>query len=211
MLRALVRFRSWLGLEEGPLLQSVRRRFVALDLETTGLDPRRDAIVSLAAVPFVEGVPGRGYVTLVDPERSIPAAATAVHGLTDGMVRGGPSLASALDAAEPVVQGSVLVGHHIGFDVAVLARARRALRLPPWRNHAIDTGRLAIALHPEWGHPSLERIAERLDVDLVGRHTAEGDALTAGRIFLALVPELTARRVRTVAELLWFQRLARSR
>lgn len=206
-----IRFRSWLGLEEGPSLESVSRRFVALDLETTGLDPRRDAIVSLAAIPFVEGLPAPGYVTLVDPGRPIPPESTAVHGLTDGMVRGGPPLESVLHEAEPVVGGAVLVGHHVGFDLAVLARARRARGLPRWRNHAIDTGRLAASLHPDWRDFSLERLAERLGVEIVARHTAEGDALTAGRIFLALVPELEARRVRTVAELLWFQRLAQSR
>jgi DNA polymerase III epsilon subunit-like protein len=206
-----IRLRSWLGFEEGPSLEFVARRFVALDLETTGLDPRRDAIVSLAAIPFVEGIPGPGYVTLVDPGRPIPPASTAIHGLTDGMVHGGPPLERVLERTDPVVGDAVLVGHHVGFDVAVLARARRARGLPRLRNHAIDTGRLAASLHPHWSDFRLERIADRLGVEVASRHTAEGDALTAGRIFLALVPELRARGVRTVAELLWFERLARSR
>jgi DNA polymerase III epsilon subunit family exonuclease len=206
-----VRLRSWLTFEEGPSLESVRQRFIALDLETTGLDPRRDAIVSLAAIPFVGGVPVTGYVTLVDPGRMIPPESTAIHGLTDGMVREAPPLERVLRTAELMIDGAVLVGHNVGFDVAVLTRARRVRGLPPLRNRAIDTGRLAASLHPEWRDFSLEGVAGRLDVEVVARHTAEGDALTAGRIFIALLPELEARRLRTVAELLWFQRLAQTR
>ena len=204
----LARLRSWLTFDDGPALESVRRRFVAIDVETTGLDSRRDAIVSLAAIPFPDGVPTGGYVTLVDPGRPIPAESTAIHGLTDGMVRGAPPIERVLRGAEPVLDGSVIVGHNVGFDAAVLARARRARGLPRLRNHIVDTDRLAASLHPEWRDFSLEHVAERLDVEVVARHTAEGDALTAGRILVALLPELHARHVRTVAELLWWQRRA---
>jgi DNA polymerase III epsilon subunit family exonuclease len=200
------RLRSWLTFDEGPSLESVRRRFVAIDLETTGLDPRRDAIVSLAAIPFLDGAPASGYVTLVDPGRAIPPESTAIHGLTDGMVRGAPPLEHVLRGAEAVIDGAVLVGHNVGFDAAVLARARRARGLPRLRNPIVDTGRLAASLHPQWRDFSLEHIAERLDVEVVARHTAEGDALTAGRILVAFLPELEARRVRTVGELLWWVR-----
>ena len=211
MSRLFARLRSWLTFDEGPSLESVRRRFVAIDLETTGLDPRRDSIVSLAAIPFVDGAPTAGYVTLVDPGRAIPPESTAVHGLTDAMVRGAPPLERVLRDAEPVIDGAVLVGHHVGFDAAVLARARRARGLPRLRNRSVDTSRVAASLHPQWRDFSLERVAERLDVEVVARHTAEGDALTAGRILLALLLELETRRVRTVAELLWSERLARPR
>ena len=207
----LARLRAWLTLEEGPSLESVRRRFVAIDLETTGLDPRRDAIVSLAAIPFLDGTPAAGYVTLVDPGRPIPPQSTAIHGLTDGMVRGAPSLERVLRGVEPVIDGVVLVGHNVGFDATVLGQARRARGLPRLRNHLVDTDRLAASLHPEWRDFSLEHVAERLDVEVVARHTAEGDALTAGRILVALWPELQVRRVRTVAELLWWQGRARPR
>ena len=201
-----LRFHAWLTARPGSSLASVRQRFVALDLETTGLDPRRDAVVSLAAIPFVNGAPNGGYVTLVDPGRPIPADSTAIHGVTDDMVRGAPRLDRLLRDAEAVLGDDVLVGHNVGFDVAVLTRARRTLGLSRLNNAALDTRRLVAGLHPEWRELTLEHVAGRLGLELVARHTAEGDALTAGRIFLALLPELEAHRLGTVRELLWFQR-----
>jgi DNA polymerase-3 subunit epsilon len=209
MSRLLVRVRSWLTFGDGRPLAWAFRRFVALDLETTGLDPRRDAIVSVAAIPFVDGSPAAGYVTLVDPGRPIPPDSTAIHGITDGMVRGAPAVPQALRAAERALDGGLIVGHHVDFDMAMLARARRAHGLPALRTGVVDTARLAAALHPHWRDVSLERLTERLGIELIGRHTAEGDALTAGRIFVALLSELPSRGVGTVRELLWFQRLGR--
>jgi DNA polymerase-3 subunit epsilon len=203
------RLRPWLTRARGTSLASVRERFIALDLETTGLDSRRDAIVSLAAIPFVGGVPSGGYVTLVDPARAIPPQSTAVHGITDASVRGAPRLAHVLREVEATVRDAVLVGHSVDFDVAVLTHASRQCGRSRLRNPALDTGRLAAALHPQWRDFSLEHVAERLGVEVVARHTAEGDALTAGRIFVTLLPELEAFGLLTLSHLLWFQRRAR--
>ena len=126
-----IRFRSWLTFDAGPSVECLRQRFVALDLETTGLDPRRDTIVSLAAIPFVGGAAVQGYVTLVDPGRAIPPQSTVIHGLTDAMVRGAPPLDRVLREVEPVFADAVLVGHNVGFDVAVLTRGRRAVGSRP--------------------------------------------------------------------------------
>jgi DNA polymerase III alpha subunit (gram-positive type) len=149
-------------------------------------------------------------VTLVDPGRPIPRASTAIHGITDEAVRGAPALDRVLPEAAEVIGDAVVVGHNVGFDLAVLARARRARRLARLRHRALDTRRLAAALHPEWRDFSLEQLARRLGVAVVARHTAEGDAVTAGRIFVALLPELETHRLRTVAEALWLERQARA-
>ena len=82
----------WQWPRGGPDLTSVAERFVAVDLETTGLDPRTDAIVALAAIPFVGGQPQPGLVTLVQPGRPIPPPSTAIHGITDEMVAAAPAV-----------------------------------------------------------------------------------------------------------------------
>jgi DNA polymerase-3 subunit epsilon len=203
-----LRLRSWWPVGQWPSIAVLRDRFLALDLETTGLDPRRDVMVSVAVIPFVDGRPDDGYVTLVDPGRSIPAESTAVHGLTDAMVRGAPPVDRVLSELEAILGDHVLVGHNIGFDLAILGRARRARWLPRRTNLALDTLLLAAGLHPEWRTFTLEHVADRLHIDVVGRHTAEGDAQTAGRILLQLLPELEGKNLRSVADLIWFQRQA---
>jgi DNA polymerase-3 subunit epsilon len=187
-------------------LATLLSTFVAIDLETTGLDAGRDAAVAVAVVPFREGEPAGGYETLVNPGRPIPATSTRIHGITDEMVAGAPRLGDVLDRIESTCGNAVLVGHGVAFDLAVLERARRTRRRPPLRNTALCTMRLAAALHPGWTDVTLESLAARLRVPVVARHTARGDALVAGALMLGLLPELARRGHRTLADALWFQR-----
>jgi DNA polymerase III epsilon subunit family exonuclease len=191
---------------DGPTLDALGAQgFVAIDLETTGLDPRRDAVVAVAAVPYVAGWAEPAHAALVNPGRPIPPASTAIHGITDAMVREAPAIGEVLPALERVWGGRVLVGHNVGFDVAILNRELRGHGRAPLASPALDVGRLAAALHPEWRDVALEALAARLGVAVTGRHTAEGDARAAGDLLPALLPELVARGFRTVPELIWFQ------
>lgn len=183
----------------------LRPGFVALDLETTGLDPRRDAILELAAIPFVDGRPRGGYVTRVDPGRPIPPESSRIHGITERMVQGAPRVERVLPELEALLGDQVIVGHGIAFDLAVLARERQAHGRAPIRNPALDTMRLAAALHPDWEHFGFDDVASHLGIGILGRHTAAGDALGAGELFLALLEEARRRALRTVGELLWLQ------
>lgn len=165
-------------------------RFVSIDVETTGLDRRRDAIVSIAAVEIdgLSPVDPPALDTLVAPGRGIPAAATAVHGITDAMVGAAPPIGRLLPVIVELCAGAVVVGHHVGFDVAMLRRAARACghTLPPlaW----LDTWRMAAALDPRLAHRDLADIARRLgvDADAYRRHDALGDARLAARLFVRL-------------------------
>jgi DNA polymerase III epsilon subunit family exonuclease len=179
--------------------------FVAIDLETTGLDPARDAIVELAAIHFAGGRPGRVYLTRIDPGGPIRPESSRVHGITDDMVAGAPPIRDALVGLEQVCAGHVLVGHGVGFDLAILGRERRANALAPMTNPTLDTMLLAGALHPDWVRQSLDEIAARVGIGILGRHTAEGDARAAGELFVTLLHESRERGVRTVGELAWLQ------
>jgi len=97
--------------------------FAVIDLETTGLDPLSDSVVSVAVVPVRGGrvLANQARTTLVDPQVAIPAAATAIHGITDSAVRGAPTLAQAIADIEPLLDNSVVVGHNVDFDLAFLA------------------------------------------------------------------------------------------
>jgi DNA polymerase III epsilon subunit-like protein len=182
-----------------------RHGFIAIDLEATGLDPRRDRIVAVAALKFIEGKTVPELVTLVNPGRTIPASATSIHGIDDAMVTGAPDEVSAIERLDAITAEQVIVGHGVAFDIAVLARARGAATAPRPPRAVLCTQRLAASLYPGWPDCSLEGLCERLGVRLERRHTADGDAETAGQLLLRLLPLLQQRGIRTLAEALWLQ------
>jgi DNA polymerase-3 subunit epsilon len=204
----------------GALMRRVRRRrragpdiplrdldFVAIDIETTGLDPKRDAIVALAAIPFLGGQPSTaGYARLVNPGRPIPLDAQRVHGISDADVRDASSVTAALPEFLERCRGGALVAHSADFDLAIINRAARAARLSRLSGPILDVGRLAHALFPSWWDLSLEGLGRLLEVEVIGRHTAEGDALTAGKILVHMTPLLEQRGVRTLEAALRLQR-----
>jgi DNA polymerase III alpha subunit (gram-positive type) len=188
-----------------PLSDLPHRGFLAIDLETTGLDSQRDRIVALAALRFIEDRAVPELVTLVNPGCSIPAAATRIHGINDAMVTGAPAETSAVERLDAISAEQVIVGHGIAFDMAVLARARGAVSAPRPPRFVLCTQRLAASLYPGWPDWNLEAVCERLGVAPERRHTADGDAELAGRLLLRLLPHLEQRGIRTLAEALWLQ------
>ena len=182
--------------------------FVAIDVETTGLDPRREALVAVAAMPFVRGEARAAFVTLVSPGRPIPPGATAVHGIRDEDVAKAPGVAEVLERLDTACAGRIVVGHDVAFDLAVVGAARAAHGLPPWPVVALCTRRLTRAAQPHVRDSRLETVAATLGLSTAGRHTADGDARMAGEILLALLPALRARGARSVADLVRLQRAA---
>jgi len=93
-----------------------------LDLEMTGIDPARDRICEIAIHRVEQGRVVARLVTLVDPGVSVGASA-GIHRIDDAMLRGAPTLASMEDELERVLDGALVVGHAISFDLAFLAAA----------------------------------------------------------------------------------------
>lgn len=175
--------------------------FVAIDLETTGLDVRTAAPVAMAAIPFTAGRPAEeaAYVRLVNPGRPIPPASTAVHGIDDVQVRGAPSIDDALPGLLETCRGRPIVAHTAAYDLGIVNRCARGARLSPLAEPVLDVAVLAHALFPSWWDLTLEGLGRLLEVPVVGRHTADGDALTAGLIFVRLIPILEERGAGTLA------------
>ncbi|MGH7390501.1 MAG: 3'-5' exonuclease [Candidatus Rokuibacteriota bacterium] len=184
--------------------------FVAIDIETTGLDPRRDDIVALAAIPFVGGAPRPdiGCVELVNPGRPIPVAAQRIHGIGDAEVRDASPAAQVLPRFLDICRSHPIVAHTAAFDLAFIDRAAHAAGLRALRGTVLDIGALAHGLFPSWWDLSLEGLARLLEVELIDRHTARGDALSAGLIFLRMTPLLRRHGVGTLARALKLQRRA---
>jgi DNA polymerase-3 subunit epsilon len=186
-------------LEERPLAELA---FTVFDTETTGLDPSAgDEIISIGAVRIVNGrlLAGESFESLVDPKRELSAASIDVHGITPEMLAGQPGIGDVLPRFARFAEGTVLVAHNAAFDMRFLAMKEAATGVR-FTQPVLDTLLLSAVANPNQETHSLEAIAERLGVAIVGRHTALGDALVTGDVFLRLVPLLAKQGIRTLGE-----------
>lgn len=156
------------------------RTFVSLDLETTGLDPDRDAIIEIGVVRFRGDEVLEEWGQLINPQREIPAKITELTSITDQMVRDeGISLWDGLREVQRIVGNATIIGHNINFDLNFLRRQRVFEK-----NAAVDTFELAGILIPHAGRYSLSALAKELGIELTDAHRALNDAHTAHQLFL---------------------------
>lgn len=186
-------------LDERPLTDLA---YTVIDTETTGLNPAEgDEIIAIGAVRIVNGrlLRGETFESLVDPQRHLGEASIAVHGITPEMLAGQPTIDEVLPRFHRFAEETVLVGHNAAFDMRFLQlkEARTGVRFD---QPVLDTLLLSAVVHPAQPSHGLEEIASRLSVDVVGRHTALGDAVTAAGVFLRLLPLLAERGIRTLGE-----------
>ncbi|WP_240048433.1 3'-5' exonuclease [Crenalkalicoccus roseus] len=173
---------------------------VVFDTETTGLNPSGgDRLISIGAVRIVNGriLTGETFSALINPGRSIPAASTRFHGITDAMVRDCPPAEAVLPEFRAFVDEAVLVAHNAAFDLKFLRMAEKAAGVR-FDNPVLDTMVLSLFLQGEEGEHSLDALAARLGVPVEGRHSALGDAMATARIFLRFVDMLKERGIHTL-------------
>ena len=176
--------------------------FTVFDTETTGLEPRGgDRIISIGAVRVVNGrvLRQETFERLVHPGRPVPAPSTAIHGITDEMLTDAPPISEVLPEFARFAEDTVLVGHNVSFDLQFVALAGPSAGVE-LTQPALDTLLLHAALHPDHESHTLEAIAAELGVDVVGRHTALGDALVTAEVFIGLVALLRSQGIQTLAD-----------
>lgn len=171
--------------------------YVALDLETTGLDARHDAIIEIGAARFRRDELMDTFSTFVDPGRHIPHEITTLTGITDQDVRGAPSIHEALPHLVRFVGDQPIVGHSVDFDLRFLEQ-----HSCEFDNDYLDTFELAGVLLPDADRYSLNRLAQMLDVVLDQPHRALDDALASYRVFRALLDEAAALPPRLLKEII---------
>ncbi len=177
--------------------------FAVVDLETTGLDARRDEIISWSVVPVDEGriIAGAARYGLARPQRMPDAASIVVHGILPSDLDSAPRLDDAIDELLAAVAGRIVVAHAAWFERAFLSQAA-ATRGVRWRSPMIDTsvvGRLW--LYERDGYLprgiSLGTLVRVLGLPAHRPHHALGDALTTAQAFLAIATHLDARSPET--------------
>lgn len=158
--------------------------YVVFDLETTGLSPWSDRIIEISAVKVKSGSVVDTYSTLVNPNCSIPAQASAVNGITNSMVRNAPCLMEAMERFLEFVGDHVLVGHNIhAFDLKFLERALEELYCRELDNASIDTLTMARNCLPQLPRHRLVDLAAYFHISTEGAHRALNDCMMNQKCF----------------------------
>jgi len=201
-------------------------RFVAFDLETTGLEPRQHQIVEIGAVKFDHRGPIGRFSVLIDPGMPMPPDASRVNGITDAMLAGKPPIDEVLPDFLRFIGDAVLVAHNAPFDcsfvnAALAARWRKpsagdaaqgslleaadetpatwAAPFPALPNRIVDTLVLARESFPGRPRYKLQDLAASLGIDARDAHRAEDDARVCMELFkkcTELVAPAAARSAR---------------
>lgn len=170
---------------------------VALDIETTGLDPDQDAIIEIGAVLFTDRRVVDEFSTLIHPGRRIPPFITQLTGITDQMVIRAPSIREILPDLKRFVGDSPILGHNIRFDLSFLNRQGL------FRNNSIlDTYEMASVLMPSAGRYNLGALAQALSIPFPATHRATDDAHATRGLFLRLYEEALHMPIYLLAEII---------
>ncbi|OHC64300.1 MAG: DNA polymerase III subunit epsilon [Rhodocyclales bacterium GWA2_65_20] len=189
--------------------------YSVFDTETTGLEPSQgDEIIQVGAMRIVNGrlLRQEFFDQLVDPRRQLRPEGIAIHGITADMLRGQPTIDAVLPAFHEFCSETVLVAHNAAFDMRFL-QLKEASTGVSFSQPVLDTLLLSAVIHPNQESHRLESIAERLGIEVVGRHTALGDAFVTGEVFLKMVPLLadmgivTLRQALAAAEKTYYARV----
>lgn len=170
------------------------RSYVAVDLETTGLDVDKDQIIQIAAVKVEDGRISDKYIAFVQPETSIPAGITEITGITNELVaKEGISLVSALTGFLEFIAGFPMVSHNSAFDESFLKAATSRCGLSPFANQCIDT--LALSKRAVRGirNYKLTTLAAHFSLPFEEPHRGENDCMLTHLLYGKLINLLETR------------------
>lgn len=175
---------------------------VSLDLETTGLDVRHDRVIQIGLVGIDKGEIAEApkIDMLIDPEMPIPETAANITGISTGDVAGARKIGSVFEELEQALDGRVVVGHHIAFDLAVLRHEAARLGIDWTEPLSLDVGHLLGALEPSLPDLGFDAVLSAFGVDAERRHTAIGDSAAIAQVFVGLLKRLRERDIRTFGE-----------
>lgn len=195
MARWRLRDRRWLGLLDDDPTGEV----VSLDCETTGLDPRTDEVLTVAAIR-IRGrriLCGERLTLTIRPEREVSPDAVRVHWLRPVDVAAGMPMAEALPRLLEFIGGRPLVGYYIDFDVKILGRYIREMIGIALPNRTIEVSSLYYKYRYQDSHwinktydLKFDTIRRDLGLPILPQHDAYNDALGAAMMYVSLIDKI---------------------
>ncbi len=176
--------------------------FLVVDVETTGLDPRRDHVLEVGWVPVTEGevvLAGARGTAVRLPAGADVGESAVLHGLTDDDLAAAPALADVVLELRAALQGRVLVAHHAPIEIGFLDRALRGGQADHAPLFVVDTMTLQRRLlvhgygEPPPGGLRLDAARRRFGLPRYAAHRAVTDAVATAELLLAQVAELGSR------------------
>lgn len=159
--------------------------YIAIDLETTGLEAKLEKIIEIAALKVREGVVRERLVTLINPRRKLGERITELTGLTDEMLTNAPVIEDVIGEVIDFCEDLPLLGHHIIFDYGFLKRAAVNSQLT-FEKEGIDTLTLCRTFMPSDCKRNLGSACTFYEIHPSAAHRAEADAEAAHQLYQKL-------------------------
>lgn len=161
--------------------------YVAIDLETTGLDPRYEEIIEVAGIKYENGQEAGRFESLVNPHQEIGDFITELTGITNEMLKTAPDADEVLPDFFAFIGNLPVVGHNVNFDVNFLYDSSPEEQ--PFSNDFIDTMRLCRRLYHDLPNYKLSTLVDYLGVTDQVEHRAFADCLAAQACFQKMKEE----------------------
>lgn len=184
------------------MLYRMKNKFVVVDLETTGNNPKKgDKIIQFAAVVIEDGKITESFSSLINPQRSIPAFIEELTGLEDKMVKDAPLFAEIAPKVNALLEGAYFVAHNVLFDLSFLQEELIQAGFEGFYGSVLDTVEMARIIFPTADGYKLSDLAVREDLQHDRPHQADSDAQVTAELFLILVNRLSQLPVLTLTQL----------
>ncbi len=156
--------------------------YAIVDIETTGGQPSQDAITEIAIIVHDGTQIVDQYSTLINPERPIPFFITQLTGISDEMVREAPRFFEVAKKIVEMTENCIFVAHNARFDYSFLKKQFNDFGYN-YQRKTLCSVRLARKLIPGLPSYSLGKLCKSLNIELIDRHRALGDALATAKLF----------------------------
>lgn len=161
------------------------KNYVALDLETTGLDSKENKIIEIGAAKYIDGVKREIFATFVNPDVEIPEYIVELTGITNKCVKDAPKIQEVLPKLIDFIGDFPILGHNIPFDYAFLKQNAVNMNITIELS-GIDTHEIAKKIHKDFPKRNLEVMCNYYSIFEEPRHRAFSDAIASAHLYDAL-------------------------